>query len=78
MDEVRNEPRADCTSEYSHGWETKTAPGLEPGATVDVVVPMPARNCFSPDCSISVEVGNNDNVQESNENNNQATAMCLG
>ncbi len=52
-------------------------PALAPGASVDLLFPMPA-GCFVPDCSFRIRVDFALQVTESNEGNNAASGSCIG
>ena len=52
-------------------------PPLGPGASVDLLFPIPPQ-CFDPDCEFRITVDANNQVTESNEGNNSASGTCLG
>ena len=56
----------------------QTSIGELPGnSSGDVQVEIPS-GCFSADCSFTIEVDSEEQVNESNENNNQAKGICIG
>ena len=57
----------------------ETVAGLSAGATTTFTVSTPAGgNCFDPDCTVSVEVDDGDDVSETNEDNNEDSRTVLG
>jgi hypothetical protein len=52
-------------------------PPLVPGASVDLLFPIPF-GCFNPDCQFRITVDANNQVVESDEGNNFASGTCLG
>ena len=52
-------------------------PQLLPGASVDLLFPIPS-GCFDPDCDFRIIVDANHQVVESNEANNTASGTCIG
>jgi hypothetical protein len=52
-------------------------PPLGPGASVDLLFPIPL-GCFDPDCDFRITVDVNNQVSESDEGNNFASGTCLG
>lgn len=53
--------------------------GLAAGATTTFTVSTPAGgNCFDPNCTVSVEVDDGDDVSETNEGNNEDSRTVLG
>lgn len=61
------------------GWVTSTVPTppLAPGATVDLVFPIP-KGCYNPDCHFRITVDVDNEVMEAGEGNNYAEGCCLG
>ena len=59
------------------GKVTMPTPPLGPGASVDLLFPIPP-GCFNPDCEFRITVDANNQVNESNEGNNIAKGTCIG
>jgi hypothetical protein len=62
---------------FQHGQVSQPTPPLAPGASTDLLFPIPA-GCFSPDCSFRITVDSTNVVTETNEGNNTADGICIG
>ena len=62
---------------FAFGKVSVPTPPLGPGASVDLLVPIPL-GCFDPDCEFRITVDANNQVTESNEGNNIANGACIG
>jgi CARDB protein len=52
-------------------------PSLAPGATFDLLFPIPS-GCFKPDCGFSIVADETFKVNESSESDNTAFGACVG
>ena len=59
------------------GIQTAAIPKLDTTDPVDIEVPIPS-GCYNPDCSFTITVDTNNDVDESNEGNNSVTGTCIG
>jgi uncharacterized repeat protein (TIGR01451 family) len=55
-----------------------STPALSPGASVDLGPVSFPSGCFNPDCSFTITVDINNNVDELNEGNNSVSGFCPG
>ncbi len=62
---------------FAFGKVSMPTPPLGPGASVDLLFPIPP-GCFDPDCEFRITVDANNQVNESDEGNNIASGTCLG
>jgi hypothetical protein len=62
---------------FAFGTVSLLTPPLGPGASVDLLFPIPP-GCFNPDCEFRITVDANNQVVESNEGNNFASGTCIG
>jgi hypothetical protein len=62
---------------FAFGKVSMPTPPLGPGASVDLLFPIPPGS-FNPDCEFRISVDANNQVNESNEGNNIANDICLG
>lgn len=62
---------------FAFGKVSVPTPPLGPGASVDLLVPIPPGS-FDPDCEFRITVDVNNQVTESNEGNNIGNGSCLG
>lgn len=61
----------------THGTFDKPTPPLLPGASVDLLFPIPI-GCFDPDCEFRITVDATAVLIESDEGNNTASGVCPG
>jgi hypothetical protein len=62
---------------FAYGKVSMPTPPLAPGASVDLLLPIPPRS-FDPDCEFQITVDANNQVNESDEGNNIGRGTCLG
>jgi hypothetical protein len=80
---VRNQgagPAGPSTTEVNfvaHGTSTLPTIALGPGASTDVLFPIPF-GCFDRDCEFRITVDALNEVAESNEGNNMGSGVCIG
>ncbi|MEZ4601005.1 MAG: CARDB domain-containing protein [Syntrophotaleaceae bacterium] len=80
---VRNQGNGDAAASrttvlFRGGPVTLDTPPVPAGASVDLLFNVPS-NCFSPDCSFTIRVDSDNQVDEfTNEGNNSANGGCLG
>jgi hypothetical protein len=72
-------PATVTTVKFSTGAEVKVpTPAIPGNGSVELPpIDIPA-GCFSPDCSFSITVDSNNQINETNETNNGTTGTCIG